>query len=59
MQLWTINELMHLTRDELCRLALKTEHDIRGLEAGSIRRGDAVTTLENIRRVMTIRGYYF
>ena len=59
MQPWTINELMHLTRMELCNLAGETEHVLHDLEAGSARRLDALTTLDNIRRVIAIRGFHF
>lgn len=59
MQLWTINALMQLTRDELCNLANKTECALREAGAGTTRRLDALTTLENIRRVMNWRGFHF
>jgi hypothetical protein len=59
MPLWTIAELMHLTRDELCDLAGRTEHAVSDLEAGSSERFNALTTLDNIRRVMTSRGLSF
>ena len=59
MQIWTIDELMHLTRDELCQLAGEIEQGLRGLEAGTVARLNALTTLDNIRRVMTRRGLHF
>ena len=58
MPLWTIAELMHLTRDELCDLAGRIEH-VPDLEAGSILRHYALTSLENIGRVMALRKLRF
>lgn len=57
MRLWTISELMHLTRDELCSLACKIERGLPRCEAGTVERLNAQTSLENIRRVMTARGF--
>ena len=59
MALWTITELMHLTRDELCGLADHIEHALSDLEAGSVERFDAVASLDNIRRVMVLRGFHY
>ncbi len=59
MPFWTIDELMHLTRDELCRLACEVEQGVPACEAGTLERLNALTSLENIRRVMTIRGLHF
>jgi hypothetical protein len=56
MLLWTIAELMYMTRNELCDLAGRIEHVLPDLEAGSILRHYALTSLENIRRVMRLRG---
>jgi hypothetical protein len=56
MPLWTIAELMHLTRDALCDLAVTIEHALPDLEADSVERFDALTSLDNIRRVLTLRG---
>jgi hypothetical protein len=53
---WMIAELMHLTRDELCDLAATIENALPDLEAGSTERHDALTSLDNIRRVLTLRG---
>jgi hypothetical protein len=55
MLLWTISDLMHMTRNELCDLAGRIEHVLPDLEAGSVPRHDALTSLENIRRVMALR----
>ncbi|MGW1425761.1 hypothetical protein ACWAT4_37165 [Bradyrhizobium manausense] len=59
MPLLTVSELMHLTRDELCRLAAQIEQGLPGSEPGTVERLNALTSLENIRRVMTIRGFHF
>jgi hypothetical protein len=56
MTLWTISELMHLTRDELCNLAATIERSLPEFEAGTIERLNALTSLCNIRRVMAWRG---
>jgi hypothetical protein len=56
--LWTISELMHLTRDELCDLAMRIEQSLSTAEAGSGRRTDALVSLGNIRRVMVLRGFH-
>jgi hypothetical protein len=59
MQLWTITELMHLTRQELCELASEIEHVLLYIEAGTVDRCYALTSLDNIRRVMELRGLHF
>ena len=56
MQLWTISELMHLTRDELCNLDGRMRHLLAECEAGTRARHDVLTTIDNIRRVMSSRG---
>jgi hypothetical protein len=56
MQPWTINELMHLTRDELCDLAGRIESTLSNFEPGTVARLNALTSLDNIRRVMNWRG---
>jgi hypothetical protein len=43
---------MHLTRDEACRLAGEMEQGLPEFEAGTIDRLNAITSLDNIRRVM-------
>jgi hypothetical protein len=55
MRPWTIIELMRLTRSELCDLADHIEQALLDLEADSILRHDALTSLENIRIVMALR----
>lgn len=59
MGLWTIGELMHLTRDELCNLAGTIVQSLTEFEAGTIERLDALTSLDNIRRVMVRRDLNF
>jgi hypothetical protein len=53
---FTISELMHLTCDELCDLAINIEHKLSRLEAGTVDRMNALMTLRNIRRALTLRG---
>ncbi len=55
MRLWTIDELMLLIREELCRLAEELEQGLAGLEPGTALRLTALTSLDNIRRVITWR----
>lgn len=57
--LWTVTELMHLTRDELCDLATRIEDALREFEAGSVERLDALTSLNNICRVMVRRDLHY
>jgi hypothetical protein len=59
MLLWTVAELMYLTRNELCDLAERIEQALPDLDAGSTLRHYALTTLENIRRVMALRRLRF
>lgn len=59
MRLWTITELMHLTRDELCGLAGEIAIMLPEWEAGSVERLNALTSLDNIRRVMVLRGLHY
>ncbi len=58
MQLWTITELMHMTRDELCDLADRIGHALPQLEVGSITRSMALTSLDNIRRIMVLKDWH-
>ena len=59
MQPWTIAELTHLTRDELCNLADRIARVLPDLEAGTVERINALTSLDNIRRVMIWRGLHY
>jgi hypothetical protein len=58
MLLWTIAELMHLTRNELCDLAEQIAFKLPELEAGTVARHDALTSLDNIRKVMRLRDLH-
>jgi hypothetical protein len=53
---FTLSELMHLTCDELCDLAMNIEHRLHHLETGTVARTNALLTLRNIRRALTLRG---
>jgi hypothetical protein len=59
MLLRTINELMHLTRDELCNLDGNLRQALTEFEADTSRRHDALTTIGDIRRVMIARGLHY
>jgi hypothetical protein len=59
MRLWTITELMHLTRDGLCNLAADIAGSLPGFEAGTVERLNALASLDNIRRVMVLRGLHY
>ncbi|MCP3476676.1 hypothetical protein NLM33_41675 [Bradyrhizobium sp. CCGUVB1N3] len=59
MLLWTITELMHLTRDELCNLDGNMRHALAEFEAGTCERDAVLTSLANIRRAMVWRGLYY
>ncbi|MCP3476512.1 hypothetical protein NLM33_40595 [Bradyrhizobium sp. CCGUVB1N3] len=58
MQPWTIDELMHLTRDELCWLAADLEWTLPAFEAGTAARHTILASLDSIRRTMTRRGLH-
>jgi hypothetical protein len=58
MPLWTITELMHLTRDELCDLASRIALTLPELDVGTFARSDALASLDNIRRVMVSRDLH-
>lgn len=59
MDIPTINELMHLTREELCDLSARIEQTLKEFEAVSVARTNALVSLGNIRRVMLMRGLHF
>jgi hypothetical protein len=59
MDLVTISELMYLTCEELCDLSMRIERNLNNLEAGTVARTHALTSLGNIRRVMILRGLHF
>jgi hypothetical protein len=56
---WTVTELMYLTRNELCGLAAEIEQHLALFEAGSIKRLNALTSLDNIRRTMVMRRLHY
>jgi hypothetical protein len=57
MRVLTINDLMRLTRTELCALAQRIATELPGLPEGSPERANAFATLRNIRSVLTRRDY--
>jgi hypothetical protein len=50
MLFWTVGELMHMARNELCDLADMIGGLLPDLEPGTIGRCEALLTLANIRR---------
>jgi len=58
MSLWTVTELMHMTRDELCDLAAQIVFKLPELEADTVARSNALASLDNIRRVMVLRDLH-
>ena len=58
MQAWTTTELLHMTREQLCELMCDLEHSLKRLEAGTAARANALTTLDNIRRVMLRKSFH-
>jgi hypothetical protein len=59
MQLWTFNELMLMTREELCDLNARLERALTQHEAGSMARADLLASLKTVRKVMVLRGLHF
>jgi hypothetical protein len=55
MRVLTINELMRLTRIELCNLAAKITNELAAFPDDSPEYADALTTLRNIRFVLARR----
>jgi hypothetical protein len=56
MTLWTLTDLMHLTRRELCALACRIAASLPEFESGSVERHNALASLSNIRRVLVQRN---
>lgn len=56
MQVYSITELMRLTRAELCALLNRITSTLSNLPEGSTARETALTNLVNIRRVLARRG---
>ena len=57
MRVLTINELMRLTRIELCDLAQRITGKLPTFPDGSPERANALTCLRNIRYVLARRDY--
>lgn len=57
MQVLTINELMRLTRIELCGLAAQIANALAQFPEGSPDRDNALMTLHNIRAVLARRDF--
>ena len=55
MLVYAIAELMHMTRNELCDLAEQITFKLPELEPGTVARHDALTSLDNIRKVLRLR----
>jgi hypothetical protein len=55
MKLWSLTDLMHLTRQELCELACQVEACLPHWESGSVERHNALVSLRNIRRMLALR----
>jgi hypothetical protein len=57
MEVLTINELMRLTRIKLCNLAQRITNELPQFAEGSPERGNALTSLRNIRYALARRDY--
>jgi hypothetical protein len=57
MRVLTINELMRLTRIELCDLARRITSELPNFLEGSPERANALTSLRNIRYALARRDY--
>jgi hypothetical protein len=57
MRVLTINELLRLTRIELCDLAQQITSKLPTFSDGSPERENAITSLRNIRLVLARRDY--
>lgn len=57
MRVLTIDELMRLTRIELCALLARVTNDLAALPEGSVERANAHVNLRYIRRVLASRDY--
>lgn len=58
MEVWTVTQLWHMTREQLCELMCDIEQMLKGIESGTAARGNALASLENIRRVMRRKGFH-
>jgi hypothetical protein len=59
MEIWTFNELLLMTREELCDLNARLERELSRHETGSVARADLLASLKAIRKVMVLRGLHF
>jgi hypothetical protein len=57
MRVLTINELLRLTRIELCDLARRVTNELAKYREGSPERENALTSLRNIRYALARRDY--
>jgi hypothetical protein len=57
MRVLTINELLRLTRIELCNLIRQIANELPKFPDSSPERANALTSLRNIRYVLTRRDY--
>jgi hypothetical protein len=57
MEVVTINELMRLTRIELCNLVQRITNELPQFAEGSPERANALTSLRNIRYVLARRDF--
>jgi hypothetical protein len=57
MRVLTINELMRLTRIELCDLVQRITNELPKFPEGSPERANALTSLRNIRYALARRDY--
>jgi hypothetical protein len=55
MRVLTLNELMRLTRMELCDLMVQITNALRTYPEGSVERQNAITNLRNIARILANR----
>jgi hypothetical protein len=55
MLFYMIADLMHMTRNKLCDLAEQIAFRLPELEPGTVARHEALTSLDNIRKVMRSR----
>jgi hypothetical protein len=52
---WTVLDLLHLSRRELCELADRLLDALRDFEPGSVQRHELLISIANIRRVQARR----
>jgi hypothetical protein len=57
MRIWTITELMRMTRVELCALAVQIADSLRDLPDTAPERATALANLTTIRRILAQRDF--